>query len=623
MGLSVSGAIKLFNGYEARVMILLSLSLQIILIIFGSRRKFAKTYWINLLVWLTYLAADLVATAALGILSHGVGSDNKSSKEIQAFWAPFLLLHLGGPDTITAYSLEDNELWFRHLLGLVFQVGVAFYIFVQYWTSNVLTFIGISMFITGIIKYGERTLVLRSSSAEQLTDLNSSGIGDLLCGFPKKNDLENAYFLFERFRYLFAGFILDRVDGIISYRIFYGKCTQQAFTLLEIELGFMFDVLYSKASILYTKFGMVLRCICLFSHISILVVFQTMIHKSVYPPIDVFITYALIFGAIALEAYAFIIIVFSDWTKLWMINHCHISNDSCFNGLLCRNRKRWSRSMRQYNLLSSCLKDISTPCIGFQKFHFIKKVLHKYWYLTWEDINDELQNMIFEQLLKKRSELEAEGFDVKLCKKILARRGDNCLEKLRWSTIDVDFDHSLLLWHIATDICYHVDLDHEEANKLPQARKISKYLSDYMLYLLVVCPDMLPRGIRDISYKLRYKETYATTMEFFEKQGLGKSTSRRFARQKLFLKGIYKDKPQSMLCDGWRLAKQLQSLETTDNMSKEIKWQMIRDVWMEILLYAASRCGWKEHGQRLMEGGEFLTHLSLLMVHLGLSEQYT
>ena len=42
-----------------------------------------------------------------------------------AFWAPFLLLHLGGLDSITAYSLQDSELGRRHLLGLVIQVGAA------------------------------------------------------------------------------------------------------------------------------------------------------------------------------------------------------------------------------------------------------------------------------------------------------------------------------------------------------------------------------------------------------------------------------------------------------------------------------------------------------------------
>ncbi|KAB8094794.1 hypothetical protein EE612_022137, partial [Oryza sativa] len=31
-------------------------------------------------------------------------------RRLVAFWAPFFLLHLGGPDSITAYELEDNQL---------------------------------------------------------------------------------------------------------------------------------------------------------------------------------------------------------------------------------------------------------------------------------------------------------------------------------------------------------------------------------------------------------------------------------------------------------------------------------------------------------------------------------
>ncbi|KAL4628885.1 hypothetical protein ACB092_05G270000 [Castanea dentata] len=50
-----------------------------------------------------------------------------------AFRAPFMLLHLGGPDTITAYAVQDNELWLRHLVGLVVQSGVALYIFLLSW----------------------------------------------------------------------------------------------------------------------------------------------------------------------------------------------------------------------------------------------------------------------------------------------------------------------------------------------------------------------------------------------------------------------------------------------------------------------------------------------------------
>jgi hypothetical protein len=86
----------------------------------------------------------------------------------------FLLLHLGGPDTITAYSIEDNELWKRHLLGLVVQVGVAFYVFSRSWGSGILTFIAIPMFVVGIAKYAERTWVLRSSCSKSLKNSSLS-----------------------------------------------------------------------------------------------------------------------------------------------------------------------------------------------------------------------------------------------------------------------------------------------------------------------------------------------------------------------------------------------------------------------------------------------------------------
>ena len=90
---------------------------------------------------------------------------------ITVFRAPFLLLHLGGPDTITAYSLEDNELWLRHLLGLLIQVRGAIYVFLTTWTStNALYIMAIPVFIAGIIKYGERTWVLMSASGEHLRD---------------------------------------------------------------------------------------------------------------------------------------------------------------------------------------------------------------------------------------------------------------------------------------------------------------------------------------------------------------------------------------------------------------------------------------------------------------------
>lgn len=158
---------KLWDEWDIRVMVLFSLLLQIIHIISGNKIKRITGTWIRILIWLPYLLADLMATVSLGTLSR---SSLDPDYTLMAFWAPFLLPHLGGPDSSTAYSLEDKELWWRHLLGLIIQVGVAFYVFVRYWTGTGLTLLFIPMFIAGIIKYGERTRVLRSASSKQFRD---------------------------------------------------------------------------------------------------------------------------------------------------------------------------------------------------------------------------------------------------------------------------------------------------------------------------------------------------------------------------------------------------------------------------------------------------------------------
>uniref|UniRef100_A0A6N2NHM6 RCC1-like domain-containing protein n=1 Tax=Salix viminalis TaxID=40686 RepID=A0A6N2NHM6_SALVM len=46
------------------------------------------------------------------------------------------------------------------------------------------------------------------------------------------------------------------------------------------------------------------------------------------------------------------------------------------------------------------------------------------------------------------------------------------------------------------------------------------------------------------------------------------------------------------------------------------RWEMIEEVWLEMLTHAAAQCPWKEHAHALRRGGELLTHVSFLMLHL-------
>jgi len=60
-----------------------------------------------------------VLVLALVLAACGQGG---GSSDLEVLWAPVLLIHLGGQSTMSAYSLEDNELWKRHAMTLVSQV---------------------------------------------------------------------------------------------------------------------------------------------------------------------------------------------------------------------------------------------------------------------------------------------------------------------------------------------------------------------------------------------------------------------------------------------------------------------------------------------------------------------
>ncbi|KAK4837452.1 hypothetical protein QYF36_005628 [Acer negundo] len=436
---------KLWNLWEIRSLLLLSLSLQIILIIFGSRRKINNSRsWIgillNVIVWCAYISADWVATVALSVMASNEADcgevSSKAADSLQAFWAPFLLLHLGGPDTITAYSLEDNELWLRHLLGLIVEAGVAFYVFLRFWSSNVLTLLSIPVFITGILKYGERTWVLWSSSSERFKDsLGSYSDPDpcidlfyeyrpaglrlvMKAGIDREDhNLVQAYYSYKRLLYLFANQIINE-KRYNSYDIIKRKSAEDAFKLVAIELGLIYDVLYTKAAIVYSRIGISLRCISFISSVSALVLFSIIIDIHPYPQIDSMVTYLLLAGAVLLEIYAFMVLFSSNWTKLWLIKfkvaeHRQISKPlvdklwkfSSFLLSCSTSKKRWSECMGQYNLMNSVLKERQRACLGLEKLSCTSKLLENYQYLTWENVDIGLQERIFRYLKKIAYEL--------------------------------------------------------------------------------------------------------------------------------------------------------------------------------------------------------------------------
>ncbi|KAI6671734.1 hypothetical protein NL676_006619 [Syzygium grande] len=343
------------------------------------------------------------------------------------------------------------------------------------------------------LRYGERTWALRSASSDHFQAPKLSAPAQLLAMNlrPDEKYLHEAFYLFDMFKHLFTGVILNSDEAEYSYSIICKKSAEEAFKLVEVELSLMYDLLYTKAKIVYSIPGILLRFITFSSAVSVLIIFCIAVDKHVYSHVDVAITMLLLVGAVALEVYAGFTAVLSDWTMLLLIklrkpfgDFLYRMTSSC--RLFSLYNKRWSGSMGQLNLISYCSTNRSVKFTEDEPFGFYF-MLETYWQVMRVEVSDVLKEQIFKRLKENHSRCSDSGFDPRIIKELLDERGDfalqkrNCLRELQWSTISRDFDQSLLLWHIATDLCYYSDLNEDGVS----ACKMSQLLSDYMLHIQV------------------------------------------------------------------------------------------------------------------------------------------
>ncbi|KAA3482233.1 DUF594 family protein [Gossypium australe] len=593
-----------WNEWELRLMVLLSLVLQFLLIHFGKRRKKytgAQVPLIAICAWIIYLSADWMATLVLSTLLRGsVGLQ----KGLVAFWTPFLLWHLGGPYNITAYSLEDNELWLRHFLGMFFQIGEAIYISVQFQSDTELNALAVPLFIAGVLKYFERIWALRCASPKQLmksffvpqssnSPSDSSSDGDekktmIRTGLydlsrrkrfiedPNITDevkfLRQVHSAFEVLKPLFTDLRFQISEEFHEELVYLKRCMNaaEAFNFVRIELEFLYDLLLTKNPLHHQHHicNLALRLICFSSAFSALIAFSALYYKFQDHTVDFVVTYVLLFSAVFHESSSFHMYIRSKWTLMWHANQ-------------------------------------------------------------WKDVDIELKKFIYEHLKDLRIDLSNEQFNPKHLEKMLGEKGDAILERKRldpivnedWKMESTDFTRRIFIWHIATSIVYYDDLSKHRKCSCSSICKIGKSLSDYMMYLVLVRPTMLPKGFSDRVND----DTYNQTQRILLQPKLKQTAMKEFIETLWLLSSDVMNTrlPElefGALWEGVKFAQKLQGL-VTERWDHEEKWKMISDVWMEMMVYGASRCTWEEHAQQLRHGSELLTHVALIMAHLGLSTQ--
>ncbi|KAH9718413.1 DUF4220 domain-containing protein [Citrus sinensis] len=335
---------KTWDNWNIRGVILFSLLLQTVLILLAPLRKGMGYKLIILLIWSVYLLADSAATFAIGLIAERATNSQTPTKsnELLVLWAPFLLLHLGGPDTITAFALEDNELWLRQLFGLIFQAGFTFYVFLLSLPENKLFVPTILVFIAGIIKCFERTLAMYLASGEKFRESTIIELAKDVKVNQGGDYLQVACEYFQIFRGivvdLFSNFTDFPFEGPSSFGIF---GPEDALRIIEVELNLVYEVLHTKIQVTHS---VTLRFICFGSLVAALSVFYFQVEKHGLNDFDLGVTYTLFLGGIALDIIAFFMGNFSEWTFAAFRNH----PNSCIVHIIRRflnfKNSRWQSS---------------------------------------------------------------------------------------------------------------------------------------------------------------------------------------------------------------------------------------------------------------------------------------
>uniref|UniRef100_A0A0E0MA93 DUF4220 domain-containing protein n=1 Tax=Oryza punctata TaxID=4537 RepID=A0A0E0MA93_ORYPU len=457
----MESVVQLWSDWEIQLLMLLSFTLQMLLFFTGGLRRYSTNMLLRFYLWIAYLGADMVALYALGYLSRhqNVTIGGGTLREVHPLfflWAPFLLMHLGGQDTITAFAIEDNNLWLRHLLNLGVQVVLTLYVF---WKSmdhhNLYILIpSIFVFVTGIIKYGGRTLALMHGDLKNIHGSIRSEDLENICDsiLPKLDEDGVDYFgLRQAFENSFPDIPCTRWNRII------GNC---------------FHYLPSKRQ-----------------------------HKR-YSGSDVAVTYILFSGGFLLEVCAVFTSLMSPWTWAWSkakkcngVNHI---SEFLFSSNVGwpKERPLWSNSMGEYNFLSylgceeSRLSKLAKKVIRKMgslvgaveepgKSFWMSKLLDTKYVTVDKEIMQCVVHLIYNYSSHgPESTNEQQWQNLGPLKELLANSGRS-------------FGYDIMCFHIFTEahLCRYFPCEGTTSMELIS---VCRRLSNYMFYLLVRHPEMLP-----------------------------------------------------------------------------------------------------------------------------------
>ncbi|XBI13981.1 hypothetical protein VPH35_140633 [Triticum aestivum] len=649
--------VNAWKGWGLQALVLLSFMLQVTLLILAEFRRFINSGVLRVFVWLAYTMADATAIYVLGHMSV---TSMSPEHELMALWASFLLLHLGGQDNITAYAIEDNRLWLRHLQTLAVQVAAAAYVIYQssnlgrrslLWPATIL------VFVVGVLKYGERVWALRRAnstpaghnyrSIERFSVLRSYNFKDVASsgGKQARGVLDTEAFLQIAHQLLEVPKELLLEGSLPTEGLGTDLSAAEVYKVVEMQLSLMHDVFYTKTPVMHNWHGLCIRITSLVATVIALLLFQLSgDHKNLYKgrTLDVAVTYVLLVGAVILEITSVLRVMFSSGTyvllKGWsspvwyLLARVVASLRRLVHAAEWRRRRCWSRSMGQHNMIQLCARSKASRRSKVARWIGVEDSWNMLSYSTSIPVSAFIEQLMVKQLLKLRNN----GWSPD---EIIMAEGREALQ--RWGLygrLDWSVEESIVVWHLATDL--YLSWWKEERPKGTGRQdddadlsKAVEALSNYMMFLLAARPSMLPPPADRNAYvqmcytllpskKLKRRTLVMPALEYISAGDL--VSSLRLLGNSLVAGSITFESTFPVIgrydaetsITGAMLGARLIGEDELAGSSPGDMLKLIVQVWLEMLFYVGSRCSAYSHAKQLSNGSELITVAALLVKYI-------
>jgi len=429
---------------------------------------------------------------------------------------------------------------------------------------------------------------------------------------------------------------------------------EDLYKVAEMQISLMHDVLYTKAEVMHTWYGLCIHMVSSLGTLAALLIFHFhllgKIYKGHYSRVDITITYVLLVGAVVLEIMSALRAMFSGWTcallhlraqerNIWHYLYWKVS--SLRRLIRAADWSRyWSGSMGQHNLLQLCARSPASKCSMIARWMGVEDPWNTMVYSSSIPVPPRIEQLLVELVL------ESEGISDSSPGHIRNSRGRAVLESrglceglLAWS-IDIELDESIVVWHIVTDLylCWFKkqakssgrqdDTEHQ-GDAQADLSKAVEALSNYMLFLLAARPYMLPPSADRNAYaqmcyamlppKGKRKNDALSALEFKSAEDLASSLRRLGDTLGTGSPPITLQPPIEVLGrydaatweTGAELGAKLIGEDRLVGKSTGDMLEMIVQVWLEMLLHVGYRFSAYSHAKQLSNGSELVTVAAL------------